>query len=492
MLGLNIKIFKVWLSSKNKKQGWKIIGVMMAVSLSFAAFEYLKTRQQNSSQEIAIQTVETKVEDLTAEILANGIVQPVRKINLSPEDAGRIVKLYVNEGDRVVKGQVIARLSSSRIQAQIDQYQALLLKAESELQQKQRGNRPEEIAQGKARLAQSEANLKRIRDSFPQEIDEALAQIASSQARVDLANARLSRYRKLYQEGAIALDRLDEVETEYKTAQAEQKVAQKRLDQLKNNRSQQIAEQAAQITQEKESFNLLQKGYRVEEIAQAEAEVAQTRAQLKFYQTQLNETVLRAPFEGIVTRRFAQEGDFITPTTAASSGEGATSISVAELSSGLAIEGKIQEANISKVYVGQQVKIQADAYPDKTFKGQIYLIAPRAIQENNITFFQVKIALKTGQNELKAGMNVKLFLIGKPIKNALTIPLSVIVTQPNGQTGVYLVDAQNKLRFVEIQVSAISGDRIQVTTGLKQGDRISLTPPKEQKIEGVDSINLGS
>jgi HlyD family secretion protein len=296
----------------------------------------------------------------------------------------------------------------------------------------------------------------------------------------------------LYQEGAIALDRLDEVETEYKTAQAEQKVAQKRLDQLKNNRSQQIAEQAALITQEKESFNLLQKGYRVEEIAQAEAEVAQTQAQLKFYQTQLNETVLRAPFGGIVTRRFAQEGDFITPTTAASSGEGATSISVAELSSGLAIEGKIQEANISKVYVGQQVKIQADAYPDKTFQGQIYLISPRAIQENNITFFQVKIALKTGQNELKAGMNVKLFLIGKPIKNALTIPLSVIVTQPNGQTGVYLVDAQNKLRFVEIQVSAISGDRIQVTTGLKQGDRISLTPPKEQKIEGVDSINLGS
>lgn len=482
---------KAWPLSKDKKQNLWIVGLMIAGSLAFATFKYLKTRETTFKQEMAAQTVEVKVQDLGVQISANGIVQPVRKINLSPEDAGRIVKLYVNEGDRVVKGQIIARLSSERLQAQIDQYRALLLKAEFEAQQKRTGNRPEEIAQGKARLAQVEANLKRIRSSFPQEIDEARAQIVSAQARVDLANIRLTRYQKLEQEGAIALDQLNEIETEYKTAKAEQQVVQKRLTQLKSNRQQEIAEQEALVAQGKESLRLLQKGYRFEEIAQAEAGVAQAKAQLHFYQTQLNDTLLRAPFDAIVTRRFAQEGDFITPTTAASSGEGATSISVAELSSGLEIEAKIPEANISKIHLHQAVNIEVDAYPNQTFQGKVYLISPRAIQENNITFFRVKVALETGQAHLKSGMNVKLILLGKPIKKALTIPLAVIVTQPDGRTGVYLANSQTEVRFVLIQVSTVSGDRVQVTAGLKQGDRVSLSPPSDQKIEGVDSVNMG-
>ena len=482
---------KTWLLSKDKKKLLWIVGLVAAGSLVFPAYQYFKTRDTPFPQDLAARTLVVKIEDLPLEITANGIVQPVRKINLSPEDAGRIVKLYINEGDWVVKGQIIARLNSARLQAQIDQYRALLVKSEFDLQQKLAGNRPEEINQGKARLDQAEANLIRIRQSFPQEIAEARAQIASVHAKYNLANARLIRYRKLEQEGAIALDKLNELETESKTATADLQVARTKLTQLQSNRQQEIVEQQALITQAKESLRLLEKGYRSEEIAQAEAQVAQAKAQLNFYRTQLNDTLLRAPFDAIVSRRFAQEGDFITPTTAASTGEGATSTSVAELSSGVEIEAKISEANIAKIYLHQAVKIQVDAYPDRTFLGRVYLIAPRAIQENNITFFRVKVSLENGQTQLKSGMNVKLTLVGKTITKALTIPLTTIVTQPDGQTGVYLVDDQAKIRFMPIRIGSVSSNRVQVLAGLKLGDRVSLTPPSDQKIEGVDSVNMG-
>lgn len=228
---------------------------------------------------------------------------------------------------------------------------------------------------------------------------------------------------------------------------------------------------------------------RPEEIAQAEAEVAQSKAQVAFYQSQLNNTIIRAPFSGVITRRFAQEGDFVTPTTSASSSEGATSASIAELSSGLEIEAKIPEATISKIKSGQTANIQADTYPEETFKGKVSLIAPRAVQENNITSFRVKVALTTGQQKLKSGMNVKLTFLSEPIKNALVVPLAAVVTQPNGQTGVY-VARQNQVRFQPIKVSATSSNQVQVLAGLQKSDRIFITPPSTEKIQGVDTVGF--
>ncbi|MEO1432860.1 MAG: efflux RND transporter periplasmic adaptor subunit, partial [Cyanobacteria bacterium J06633_8] len=195
-------------------------------------------------------------------------------------------------------------------------------------------------------------------------------------------------------------------------------------------------------------------------------------------------------FAGIITRRFATEGDFVTPTTSASSSEGATSTSIAELSRGLEIEAKIPEANISKINSGQTIEIQTDTYSNETFKGRVTLIAPRAVKENNITSFRVKIALSSGRDKLKSGMNVKLNFITEPVKNALVIPLAAVVTQSNEQTGVYVADEQNEIRLQLIKISATSGNLVQVLSGLKKGDRVFISPPNNENIEGVDSVGF--
>jgi HlyD family secretion protein len=457
-----------------------VIGVITTV-----LFSHTPTRDVD----IDAQTITVESKDWVMKIQASGVVQPIRKINLSPEDSGKIASLYVREGDFVRKGQVIARMNSDKLEAQVNQYKAILAKATADLEQKRSGNRPEEIAQANARLVKMQADLQQLQNTTPQEINQAQAQLDATVAKTELALIQFNRNQKLKQEGAVSQDKLDEAATNYKTALATQQEAQTKLLQLRNSKKQEFTQRQAAVEEAFQSLRQQKNGVRPKEITQAEAEVKQATAQLAYYQTQLNNTVIQAPFAGIITRRFAQEGDFVTPTTAASTSEGATSTSIVELSSGLEIEAKIPEANISKIQLGQKVDIKTDTYSE-TFQGKVSLVAPRAVQENNITSFRVKIALITGQSKLKSGMNVRLALQSQPIKNALVIPLASVVTQSNGETGVYIPDTKNQSRFQAIKISSASGEQVRVLTGLKSGDKIFIAPPENQIIPGVDTVNV--
>jgi HlyD family secretion protein len=390
--------------------------------------------------------------NLTVQIKANGVVQAVRKINLSPKEAGRIAQLYVDEGDRVKQGQLIARMESEQFQAQVKQYKAALAKAAAELAQKRAGARSEEIAEAQARVATAQAN------------------VAEAQAQLNRATEELKRNQFLAQEGAISRNTLGDFLSKQRQAQAN------------------LEAQTAGLREQKESLKKLRNGTRKEEIVQAEAEVAQAKAQLLYYEAQLENTLIRAPFAGIITRRFAQKGDFVTPTTSASSSDGATSASIAELSSGLEVEAKIPEASMAQIKPGQDVEIRADAYPDDVFKGRVRLIAPTAVKENNVTFIRVKLDLQTGQDLLKPGINVKLTFLGNQISNALVVPLAAIVTKKDGQTGLLVPDQNNKAQFRPVTVGVTSGNQAQILQGASKGERVFIQPPPDQKIDGVDTV----
>ncbi|WP_193200334.1 efflux RND transporter periplasmic adaptor subunit [Nostoc sp. MG11] len=441
------------LNRMKKFNPW-IFGILIAGTLGSVATVYWKTQETSPQPDLTSQTVLVQTKDWVAQIQANGVVQALQKINLNPEDSGRITKLYVNEGDRVQKGQIIARMNSERLQAQVNQYQASLDKAVADLKQKVSGTRQEEIAESRARVATAEAS------------------VAASQTRLNRAIAEMQRNQVLVQAGAISRNAFEEFVAKEQEARAN------------------LEAERARLKEQRESLNKAKNGLRPEEITQGEAEVAQAKAQLAFYQSQLNNAVIRAPFAGIITRRFAQEGDFVTPTTSASTTEGATSASIAELSSGLEIEARIPEASIAKINRGQLVDIQTDTYSNETFKGKVNLIAPRAVQENNVTSFRVKVALSSGQDKLKSGMNVRLIFHSQTIKNALVIPLAAVATQPNGQTGVYIPDTQNAARFQPVKVRATSGDQVQILSGLQKGDRVLISPPSTEKIEGVDKVEF--
>jgi HlyD family secretion protein len=292
------------------------------------------------------------------------------------------------------------------------------------------------------------------------------ANIAEAQAKFNHTRQELKRYQGLVVQGAISRNQFSEYLSKEGEARANLQAAQTRLQ------------------EQKQALSKLRNGTRSEEIAQAQASVAEAKGQLQYYQIQLQDSQIQAPFSGKITRLFVQKGDFVTPTTSASSSDGATSTSIAELSGGLEIEAKVPEASIAQIKVGQRVEIKVDAYPNEVFAGRVRMIAPRAVKENNITFFKTKVAVQTGQDKFKYGMNVRLAFLTQEIPNALVVPLATIVTRPSGETGVMIPDEHNQATFRPVSVGATVDEQIQILQGISKGDRVFINPPEDQKKEG--------
>jgi HlyD family secretion protein len=424
-----------------------MVGLVATGFLIPLIFIAVSRRDTDSQLQAEPATVKVVSQDLTVRYLASGVVQAVRKINLSPTSEGQIVRLFVSEGDWVKAGQLVAQMSSQKLQAQVSQAESALAKVRAELSQKRSGSLPEEIAQSEAR------------------VDAAQASVTETEAGLTQAQAEQQRNQALAAQGAIAQKQFEESVTKVQEIKAIVQAARSRLQ------------------EQQESLAQLRKGTRAEEIAQSEAAVAEATANLQYYTAQLTETRLYAPFSGTITRLLAQEGNFVTPTTAASASDSTTSTSIAELSNSMEIEAKIPEATIAQIRIGQRVEIQTDAFPHQTFQGRVQSIAPRAIRENNVTSFAVKITLETGEEMLKLGMNVRLNILGKSIHHALVLPLATIVTQANGKTGVHILTVDNQVQFQPITVGETTGDRIQVLKGISKGQRVLIEPPDTQAAE---------
>ena len=413
-----------------KKANPWLLGLLLVSIVGTGAIAYQVTTRTREKPDIANLTVSVTAETLKVTIKASGSVVPFQTVNVSPKLSGRLQELYVEQGDRVTKGQILARMDDSNIQPQ--------------------------IMQAKASLASAQANLARLRNgSRSEDIAAAAARVESAASKAALAREKVSRYKDLESQGAITRDRLDELMADETATAANLREQQRQLDQLKN-------------------------GSRPEEIAQAEAQVQEAIARLKIVEVQQEDTIIRAPFDGKITQKFTNVGSFVTPTTSASNTSSATSTSIVAVGNGLEILAKVPEVDIGQIRVGQAVEIVADAYPDKVFKGRVRLIAPEAIVEQNVTSFQVRIALETGKNELQSGMNTDLKLVGQSVNNALVVPTVAIVTE-NNQTGLLLPDRDNKPQFRPVTLGITVNNRTQVLKGVSSGERVFLNLPASKQ-----------
>jgi HlyD family secretion protein len=462
-----------------------LIGLMAGGALVVAtATTYTLVNQGTNKEDIAELTVPVAAQNVTLRITASGKVVPVQSVNISPKNPGVLSQLYVEQGDRIQKGQILARMDSASIEAQKSQYLANLAQSQAQLAEALAGNRPQEIAQAKARLAQSQAQLAAARaGNRPQEISQSQSQVDAAQAKVNYTGEQVKRYQYLYKEGAEKKQLLDQAISEDKSARANLEEAKKRFSLVKTGtRTEEIEQRQAAVNEARAALVLMQDGTRSEEIAQRQAAVASAQAQLKGVQVQLEDTIIRAPLSGIVTQKYSDPGAFVTPTTSASTSASATSSSIVAVARGLEILAQVPEADIGRIKPGQQVEIVADAYADQVFKGHVRLIAPEAVIEQGVTSFQVRVALDTGTDKLRSGLNVDLTFLGDRVNNALVLPTVSIVTE-KGKTGVLVPDANNKPQFREITVGAQIQDQTQILGGVKEGDRIFVNPPKDYKIE---------
>ncbi len=524
---------------QNLKHPLPTIAGVSAALVGVAALGIVATNQLKQTPKIDLEryTTVAKTQDLTDRITASGNVIPFQTANLSPKTAGRVASLYVEQGDRVQKGQKIAQMENAEVQAafaqaqanvrqaqanlnkakngtrpeEITQAQARLAQAQANLNKARNGNRPEETAQVRAKLAQAQANLNLSQSIAPQQIEQATAQVASANARLKLAQAQVERNRSLRQSGAVSQDALDRATADYQTAKANLLDTQQKLQQARNSsrseisqrqaavteaqqalrqsqlgsRTEDVASLAAQVKQAQAAYDQAKNGSRPEDIAQLTAALAVANAQLQSASSQLRDSTVVAPFAGLITQRYASVGAFVTPTTSASTSTSATSTSIVALAKDMEVKAKVPEVDINKIKVGQKVEVTADAFSDQPFQGTVRLVAPEAVVEQNVTSFEVRVALDTGKDVLRSGMNVNAIFSGQRTNNALTVP-TVAISSKRGKTGIYVTGENNEPKFKEITVGTTVRDKIQVTEGLKAGDRvfIDIPPGFKEKMMG--------
>ena len=122
----------------------------------------------------------------------------------------------------------------------------------------------------------------------------------------------------------------------------------------------------------------------------AQANVIAAKERIQQLQEEGRQLVIRAPFSGTITARYAEPGAFVTPTTSASTNAGATSSAVVELSQGLEVVARVPESDIGRIAIGQKAQIRVDAFPDERFQARVSEIAPRAEKQDNVTFIPAR------------------------------------------------------------------------------------------------------
>jgi HlyD family secretion protein len=457
-----------------------LFGLMTGGILLIGTASYLIVYSSDSELKLAELTTPVEKQDLTVEIKASGTVEPIRSVNISPKNQGILAKLLVEQGDRVKAGQTLAVMENLEIRVEGAEAEANLKQKIANLQMKETEILGE-ISQAEARLKQAQAQLLQANTRIPKDIEQTRAQLQAAESRLKLAEQRAKRNQYLLEQGAISQDRFDEIVNEYQNAQANIAEIAQRLEQLKTTGTPEINQIEATVAENKIALEQRRRTAQ-DELAALQAEVEASGAALKQVEVQYNDTIITAPFDGIVTQRYAVEGAFVTPTTSASTTASATSASILALAQGLEVIAKVPEVDIGQLKPGQKVRIVADAYPDRLFFGQVRRIAPEAIVEDNVTSFEVRIALITGQEELLSKMNVDVTFLGQKLTNALVVPTVAIVTQ-EGETGVMIVGKKNQPEFKPVKIGLTIRDKTQVLGGLTPEDRVFIDLPEEKGVQ---------
>jgi HlyD family secretion protein len=350
--------------------------------------------------------------DIAKSVVATGKIQPITKVELKSKASGIVEKLFVDINQHVHKGQVLAQLDQQEILAQ--------------------------VAAQKAQLSAAQANVVTYKANIAQD-------------RVNAAAPDLPMYKSTYdrnlamqKDGIVSQQVLDDAERNYVAAENKRDaaVAQISVDQAK--------------------------------LKQAEAQVQQAQASLDQLNEQLSYTTLVSPMDGVVLSRDVEIGDAVSSILVL--GSTATLVMTLGDTTQVYVQGKVDEADIGSVYLGQPARIRVESFPNKTFNGKVTKIAPLGVEKDNVTTFEVRVSIDNPTGELKANMTANAEILITEHKSALTVPEQAIVYDNQKNAFAFVPDPKEKdgQRKIPVKVGISNGSKTEILDGLKEGDTVVL------------------
>jgi HlyD family secretion protein len=330
---------------------------------------------------------------------------------------GKLLELHAEEGSLVTQGMVLARLDPEQIRRTHGRDQASRKASETQLVQMQtaveyqRASLAAELELRRASIQQAEARLRELlAGSRSQEIQEARAIVEDARAQHEQAQADWQRGQKLYGNDDISRAQYDQYKARLDSTAAALKRAQENLKLVEEGpRAEQIDSARAQLEQAKASLRMteatqLELKRKEEELETGRAEVERARAQVLIVDSQLDDTVVRSPINGVVLVKSAELGEVLAA--------GTTFATIGDLDNPW-LRAYINERDLGRVKLGMKAKISTDSYPGKVYWGRVSFISseaeftPKQIQtaeERVKLVYRIKIEVSNPQHELKSNM----------------------------------------------------------------------------------------
>ena len=329
-----------------------------------------------------------------------------RTISVGSRAGGRIKEILVREGDRVSPGQPLIVFEPGDLLAQKLGAEGQLVQARANLEKLERGARPEEIEEAKARAASATAALHQSRAGARREqIAAAEARLMAAQVAVDKAQLDAGRFHKLLDRGASSQADVDNADAQLRSAIAQRDGQKQSLDELVNGvRKEELWQAEARSREANASAQMVKAGPRVEDIAFARGQVDAAQGKLDQVLVMLDELTVRAPKPSRIETLDLRPGDIVAPN--------ATTAKLVE-DDQLYVRIYVPETLIGHLSVGREVPITVDSFPGKTFKGVVEHInsvgefSPRNLQtsdERADQVFAARIGVRSGADDLRAGM----------------------------------------------------------------------------------------
>ena len=345
-------------------------------------------------------------------VVATGKVEPITKVEIKSKANGIIERLYVDVDQLVQPGQVLAELDRENLTARLRQARANLQAAEA---------------------AQEGAAAQLKKDEIQAESPD-----------VAFARRNAERAQQLFDQKLVSQSSLDDAKSALEQALNRQQAAQGQL----------VISRA--------------------KVSEAVANIAQSRAAAENAEEDLANATIKAPIRATVLTRDVEIGSPVSSIL--NLGANGTLVFTLGDIERVFVRGKVDEADIGRVRIGQPASTTTETFRDRVFQGRVTQISPIGVDKDNVTTFEVKVSIDNPGKELKANMTANAEIILEEFPNSLLVPEAGVFYDDRHNASVDLLESSSRTgrRRVPVQVGVGNGTKMQVVRGIDAGDKVVL------------------
>jgi HlyD family secretion protein len=369
-----------------------------------------KKEEKEAEPIVPVQVTAVRLDSIRRIISADGVLFPQNQAAVTPKVSAPVRKFYVNRGDHVRQGQLLAVLENRDLAAA--------------------------ARESKGQYEQADANYKSTADAtVPEEVTKAQSDLRSAKEAVDAAQKLLDNREKLFREGALARKQVDEAQVAYTQARSQYEQAQQHL-------------------------SALQSVGKREQIRGAAAQADAAKAHYQGAEAQLAYTEIRSPITGVITDRSVYEGEM------ASAG---TPLLIVMDVSRVVARANIPQNQARLLKVGNDATASQTDAGDQV-AGKVIVVSP-AVDPNSTTL-QVWVQMANPGERLKPGVSMHTSIVAETLTNVVIIPPAALLPSAEGETVLMVVGADSVAHERKVEVGVREPDKVQILSGVKPGEQV--------------------